>query len=134
MAVWKYGRKEINNLNDIPEGCFGFVYIITRPDGKYYIGRKNIYSVSKLNPLKGEKRKRIVTKESNWKSYQSSNKEVQSWNEEEIEKEILHWAFSKIELTYYEYKAQFCLGVLEDKNSLNGNIAGKIYKDHILKG
>ena len=129
--IWKYNKKEINNLSDIPEGVVGFVYIITREDGSYYVGKKSIYSTVKLKPLKGERRKRTVTKESNWKVYMSSNKEVQKWKD--VNKEILHWCLSKIELTYYENKALYCLGVLEDENSMNGNISGKIYKDSILK-
>jgi len=128
---WKYNKKEINNLSDIPEGVVGFVYIITREDGSYYVGKKSIYSTVKLKPLKGERRKRVVTKESNWKTYMSSNKEVQKWKD--VDKEILHWCLSKIELTYYENKALYCLGVLEDENSMNGNISGKIYKESILK-
>jgi len=128
---WKYNKKEINNLSDIPEGVVGFVYIITREDGSYYVGKKSIYSTVRLKPLKGERRKRVVTKESNWKTYMSSNKEVQKWKD--VDKEILHWCLSKIELTYYENKALYCLGVLEDENSMNGNISGKIYKESILK-
>ena len=128
---WKYNKKEINNLSDIPEEVVGFVYIITKTDGSYYVGKKSIYSTVKLKPLKGERRKRTVTKESNWKVYMSSNKEVQTWKD--VNKEILHWCTSKIELTYYENKALYCLGVLEDKNSMNGNISGKIYKESILK-
>jgi len=128
---WIYSKKEIKELSDIPEGCIGFVYIITRPDGSYYVGKKSIYSTVKLKPLKGERKKRIVTKESNWKVYMSSNKDVQKWVD--VEKEILHWCYSKIELTYYENKALYCLGVLEDENSMNGNISGKIYKESILK-
>jgi len=128
---WKYSNKEIVSLNDVPEGCIGFVYIITRPDGSYYVGKKSLFSVQRLQPLKGERKKRTVTKESNWKVYMSSNKEVQQWKG--YDKEILHWCFSKIELTYYENKALYCLGVLEDKKSMNGNISGKIYKDSILK-
>jgi len=128
---WIYSNKEIKELSDIPEKCIGFVYIITRSDGSYYVGKKSIYSTVKLKPLKGERKKRIVTKESNWKVYMSSNKDVQKWVD--VEKEILHWCYSKIELTYYENKALYCLGVLEDENSMNGNISGKIYKESILK-
>jgi len=128
---WIYSKKEIKELSDIPEGCIGFVYIITKEDGSYYVGKKQIYSTVKLKPLKGERKKRVVTKESNWKTYMSSNKDVQKWKD--VDKEILHWCYSKIELTYYENKALYCLGVLEDENSMNGNISGKIYKDSILK-
>lgn len=131
MNNWKYNNKEVTNLSDIPEGCIGFVYIITRKDGSYYVGKKSIYSTVKKPPLKGTKRKRTVTSESNWKTYMSSNKDVQKWVD--TEKEILHFCFTKIELTYYENKALYCLGVLEDENSMNGNISGKIYKDAILK-
>ena len=46
-----------------------------------------------------------------------------------VDKSILEYAYSKKELTYLENKALYCLGVLEDEHSMNGNIAGKFYKD-----
>jgi hypothetical protein len=47
----------------------GFVYLLTDPDGKKYIGKKLFVSRRKLPPLKGKTRKRTVIKESDWKTY-----------------------------------------------------------------
>ena len=126
--MWYYDEKPVSKLEDIPEGVVGFVYLITNRDtGFYYVGKKSIYSTRKLPPLQGYKRKRVITKESNWTGYMSSNKDVQKWKN--VDKSILDWAYSKKELTYLENKALYCLGVLEDQFSMNGNIAGKFYKD-----
>ena len=125
--MWYYEDKEIATIEDIPEGVIGFVYLITNKDtGKYYVGKKSLYSTRKLAPLKGYKRKRVVTQESKWVEYMSSNKDVQLWTN--YEKCILDWAYTKKELTYLENKALYCLGVLEDKYSMNENISGKFYK------
>ena len=65
----------ITEITDMPEGTIGFVYMITnKEDGKFYIGKKSLYSHRTLPPLKGYKRKRKVIKESNWGHYNSSNK------------------------------------------------------------
>jgi hypothetical protein len=126
--MWMYNEKTVSALSDIPDNVIGFVYLITNRDtGKYYVGKKSLYGTRKLPPLKGQRRKRTVTKESNWLTYMSSNKDVQKWKN--VDKSILEYAYSKKELTYLENKALYCLGVLEDEHSMNGNIAGKFYKD-----
>ena len=126
--MWYYNENPVSTLKDIPEGVIGFVYLITNRDtGFYYVGKKSIYSTRKLPPLQGKLRKRVVTKESDWTGYKSSNKDVQRWTN--VDKSILDWAYSKKELTYLENKALYCLGVLEDKYSMNENISGKFFKD-----
>ncbi len=127
---WKHGSKVISDIKDFPEGTYGFVYMITNLDTyEFYIGRKQLMSKVTKPPLKGQKKKRVEFKESKWLEYQSSNKDVQEWSN--VDKVILTLAFSKIGLTYFETKALFCLGALEDDKSLNGNINGKFYKDKI---
>ena len=92
--AWHYEGKVITEITDMPEGTIGFVYMITnKEDGKFYIGKKSLYSHRTLPPLKGYKRKRKVIKESNWRHYNSSNKEVASWTE--THKKILRFCFSK---------------------------------------
>lgn len=127
---WKHGSKVITDINDFPEGTYGFVYMITNLDTyEFYIGRKQLMAKVTKPPLKGQKKKRVEFKQSKWLDYQSSNKDVQEWSN--VEKVILTLAFSKIGLTYFETKALFCLGALEDDKSLNGNINGKYFKDKI---
>ena len=125
--AWHYEGKVITEITDMPEGTIGFVYMITnKEDGKFYIGKKSLYSHRTLPPLKGYKRKRKVVKESNWRHYNSSNKEVASWDE--THKKILRFCFSKKALTYYELKEQFDKDCLEREESLNDNLLGKFFR------
>lgn len=56
----------------------GFVYeIYDSKKGKYYIGKKNFWKVIKRKPLKGKKRRRLDTIQTNWKTYKTSNTLVQ---------------------------------------------------------
>jgi hypothetical protein len=127
---WYHGKQVIKDIKQFPEGTFGFVYMITNLDTmEFYIGRKQLEQKVTRPPLKGQKKKRVEFKESKWIDYQSSNKDVQAWTN--VEKVILTLAFSKIGLTYFETKALFCLGALEEEKCLNGNINGKYYKDKI---
>jgi len=143
--MWTYKIDEhliapVESLQDIPEGAIGFVYIIRHNEDEYardrstdswYIGKKSLYSHRTLPPLKGQKRKRKIVKESDWINYQSSNKEVQQWPTQW--KQILQYAYSKKELTYLETKYLFQYNALEDKNSFNGNILAKFYKGEFDK-
>jgi hypothetical protein len=41
MNNWLFEEKEITSVEDFPENCTGFVYIITNnANGKYYVGKK----------------------------------------------------------------------------------------------
>ena len=46
---WLYNKKEINDIADLPEGAFGFIYQTTHiPTGKKYIGKKSLmYNLKK---------------------------------------------------------------------------------------
>ena len=46
---WLYKNKEINEITDLPQGAFGFIYQTTHlPTGKKYIGKKSlIYNLKK---------------------------------------------------------------------------------------
>lgn len=123
---WFFQDSLIQDISQIPDGCIGFVYRITNLDTQeFYIGKKNIYANRTLPPLKGYKRKRKITKESNWLSYRSSSEIVKNW--QSIKKDILQYAFSKKELTYLETKYLFKLNALEDSRCLNNNILGKFF-------
>jgi len=126
INMWNYKGHPVTEVSDMPNGTIGFVYVITnRETGKYYIGKKSLYSTLTKPPLKGMKRKRKVSAESKWKEYLSSNKEVQKWIN--VDKKILYYAQRKKELTYREVEVQFKLNVLEDENCLNENISGKYF-------
>lgn len=122
---------------DVPVGAVGFVYkIIHTPTGRYYIGKKSLTSTRKLAPLKGQKRKRTVTKSSDWEKYYSSNdwikEQVKEGKAEEFSREIIQYCFSKKSLTYYEIYWQFNYNVLADDNAINENLMGKFYRRDLL--
>ena len=124
---WIYRTTEIKELFQIPENAVGFVYIIVNNQtNQWYIGKKSLYSHITKPPLKGYKRKRKVTKESDWKTYMSSSDIVKEWTD--IRKEILQFAFSKKELTYLETKYLFNFDALEDEYCVNSNILGKFFR------
>jgi hypothetical protein len=117
----------------IDDETFGFIYEITNTvTNKKYIGKKQCQSRIKRKPLKGKKRNRIDFKESDWKSYTSSSKELN----EEIEKygkdkfifKILRTCDSKWALAYYEIKEQIDKDVLFREDYHNGIINCRIGK------
>ena len=133
---WVYKGKEISSLDDMPDGAVGFVYEVTYiVENRKYIGKKILEVKRKLPPLKGKKRVRRVTKESDWKVYYGSNEEIKKLlsegKEKEFKREILEFAFSKVQLTYLETRYQFDRRVLERNDYFNSNILGKFYKGKV---
>lgn len=125
--MWKFNNTEVTDISQVPTGAVGFIYVIQNKDtGEYYIGKKSLYSTRTLPPLKGTRRKRKVTKESDWLTYQSSSQKVKEWISPK--KAILVWCYSKKELTYEETRALMCYRTMEDERSLNENILGKFFK------
>jgi hypothetical protein len=106
--------------------AFGFIYMMTNPEGKKYIGNKMMVKTVKRPPLKGKKRRRICQVESKWRTYTSSSRQIN----EDIEKngkdnykfEILAFCSCKWELAYLEAKEQFERGVIFKDEYLNGII------------
>lgn len=61
----------------VTEDMAGFVYeIINNVTGVKYLGKKVLWGTQKLPPLKGYKRNRLVTKQSDWERYWGSSKYV----------------------------------------------------------
>lgn len=125
-AQWTFrGKVDI----PIPENAIGFVYIIKVIGTPfYYYGKKNLTST------KGRGKKAVV-KESTWRNYEGSSKELKELikNGAVISKEILDFAFSKSELTLLESQKILCSGALTDCNSLNRWISCKIFQRHLIK-
>lgn len=133
---WLYEGKEFE-LEESSE-LIGFVYLITDlSNNKKYIGKKNFWSIRKLPPLKGQKRKRTVKKESDWKTYYGSSEEVKLLVEqssaERFKREIIRLCSSKGEMSYYEAKEQFDRDVLLSDEYYNAFIGCKIHAKHIKK-
>lgn len=146
--MWLYKGKQINSIEDLPEGTFGFVYR-TRyiPTDQCYIGKKQL--IYNLKKKLGKKEKALwegkgrppvykrVEKESDWKTYYGSHAEVKKLLKEEGEdkfiREILELAFEKKRLTYLENKYLFTLEVLENKRYFNDNIEGRYFKKDFIE-
>ena len=81
--------------------------------------------------------KKVVQKESDWKTYYGSAKPILEFikdgKQEEFTREILELVPNKKLLTYYECKYLFQLGVLEHPEKyFNDNIQGRFFsKDFI---
>ena len=90
---WTYDGKVVEEL---PEGCEAFVYLITNLiDHKKYVGKKLAKFKTTKKPLKGRKNKRRGTKESDWRTYWGSsehlNADVKELGEKQFTREILHY-------------------------------------------
>ena len=140
---WIYNGEEITNKEQMPEGAIGFVYHIVAHNGREYIGKKNLYTRRKRKFGKKEiaaladkrlKHWEYVNKESDWKTYNSSNRELKEdiQNGVGVTKYITAFAFKKTELTYLEEKSLWCNGVLEHGDKYyNSNIAGRYFKEKL---
>lgn len=133
--MWFYKDRVIESIEDMPEGTFGFIYEVQHiPTGRRYIGKKVLEFNRTLPPLKGTKRKRKVVKESDWKTYYGSHKEIKDLikenKQDEFRREILMYVSSKKLLTYYETKFLFIKEVLEPNGNsyINDNILAKFYR------
>ena len=145
---WLYNDKNIENIEEFPQGTIGFVYRITHiPTQKSYIGKKILHFTKKTKLGKKEMKllkggvgrpstSKIVVKESDWLSYYSSNLEIKKLVKEgksnDFERVILRCVPSKKLLSYYESKHQFLNDVLENPNWYNDNIAGKFYRKDFI--
>lgn len=138
--MWVFNNKKYDEIHDT--NLVGFVYLITfqhpvTSEIHKYIGKKQFYT--KRRTVKGKKelaaqtdkrlsKKKLTIKESDWKTYQSSNTFLKSQDPKNCKKEILRFCSNLHELSYYETKYQFIYDVLERDDYLNGNILGKFFK------
>ncbi len=139
--TWLY---EGTTVEQLPEDCVGFVYIITNLiSNRKYIGKKlakfskTTYRVQKLkNGTK--KKKRIRSKvDSDWQEYYGSsdelNADIDKLGKQNFKREILHYCTSKAETSYLEAKEQFERKVLETEEYYNGHIQVRVHGSHIIK-
>jgi len=117
----------------VQENPFGFIYIITnKVNNKKYIGKKQCTSRVKRKPLKGKTRNRIDHKESDWKTYTGSSKElnedISKYGKENFTFEIIEWCGSKWELGYKEIKKQLEHDVILSDEFYNGILNVRIGK------
>ena len=132
---WTYNGIKVEEL---PETCVGFVYIITNlTNDRKYIGKKLARFKVTKKPLKGKKNKRRSTKESDWRTYWGSsdklNEDVAILGEDNFTRQILYYCESKGELSYLEAKEQFDRSVLETDEYYNGIINVRVGGSNILR-
>lgn len=138
--TWLY-QGEI--INELPEDCVGFVYLITNNlSNRKYIGKKlaqfskTSYKMVKLkNGTK--KRKKIKSKvTSDWLTYYGSNdelkKDVETLGSINFTREILYFCKSKAECSYIEAREQFNRRVIESTDYYNNQIQLRVHGSHIL--
>lgn len=136
--MWLYKDRVINCIELMPRDTFGFIYQVTYlPTNEKYLGKKFIYFSKKLPPLKGFKRKRKVSVESDWKKYYGSHDKIKTLLKEnkhdDFKREILEFAFNKKHLTYLETKYLFTNNVLENNEYINDNILGKFFRKDLVQ-
>ena len=138
---------EYDSVEKFPQGCVGFVYKITNiKTGKFYIGKKSLFSNTKKKLTKKElaehtgpgkkPTKKLVTKESDWTNYWGSNKtmlaEIKENGTGDFRKEILKFCFNKKQLTYWEVHFQCVEGVLLTDKSYNDNVLAKFFRKDLV--
>jgi len=137
--VWLY---ESQSVDQLPEDCVGFVYLITNTlTGRKYIGKKlakfskTTYKVVKLKNG-NKKKKKIRSKiDSDWQLYYGSSpeltKDIEKLGIENFSREILYYCKSKSECSYIEAREQFARKVLESDDYYNGHIQVRVHGSHI---
>ena len=129
-------------VEELPEDCVGFVYIITNTvTGRMYIGKKlakfskTTYKTVKLKNGK-KKKKRIRGKiDSDWQTYYGSSPNLQAdidtLGKDKFTREILHYCKTKSATSYIEAREQFDRKVLESDDYYNGHIQVRVHGSHI---
>lgn len=140
MSAWVYKNAVVDEL---PQWCVGFVYVITNLDtGRMYIGKKLAqFSRTKYKTVtlkSGIKKKKKVKSSigSGWETYYGSSPELLSDIDQigvdRFSREILYFCSSKSECSYLECREQIDRRVLESLDYYNANIMMKTHKMHIL--
>ena len=125
-------------VEELPEDCEAFVYIITNLiNHKKYVGKKLAKFKTTKKPLKGKKNKRRGTKESDWKTYWGSSAQliddVEKLGEHRFTREILYYCPNRGTASYLEAQEQFERKVLETDEYYNGIINVRIGSSNILR-
>ena len=137
-------NKEYTDISHFPNGCYGFIYIITHKEtGKFYIGKKNLsfdrkkklgkkeLALREVKPGRIPTSKRVIT-ESDWQDYWGSSielkDEIKKQGQDKFKRTIIQFAFNSKQLTFFEAKYQFAYNVLHVDNCWNNSILGKFSK------
>ena len=140
MVMWTFQETVVENL---PEDCVGFVYLITnKTNDRKYVGKKLAKfskTAYKTVVLKNgtKKKKKIKSKiDSDWITYYGSSvelsKDIALLGEDNFTREILFYCKSKAECSYIEAREQFTRRVLESTEYYNGQISVRVHGSHII--
>ena len=137
---WIYKNEPVEQL---PEDCVGFVYIITNTiSGRMYVGKKLARFKTTRYKMHTQKNGKKVRKKirgavaSDWQEYYGSsdqlNRDVESIGRDRFRREILYYCRSKAECNYIEAREQFARKVLESDQYYNGHIRVRVHGSLII--
>ena len=137
---WIYKNKPVEQL---PEDCVGFVYIITNTiSGRMYVGKKLARFKTTRYKMHTQKNGKKVRKKirgavaSDWQEYYGSsdqlNRDVALLGRDRFQREILYYCRSKAECNYIEAREQFSRKVLESDQYYNGHIRVRVHGSLII--
>ena len=137
---WTYKNEPVEQL---PEDCVGFVYIITNTiSGRMYVGKKLARFKTTRYKMHTQKNGKKIRKKirgavaSDWQEYYGSsdqlNRDVESIGRDQFRREILYYCRSKAELNYIEAREQFARKVLESDQYYNGHIRVRVHGSLII--
>ena len=137
---WIYKNEPVEQL---PEECVGFVYIITNTiSGRMYVGKKLARFKTTRYKMHTQKNGKKVRKKirgavaSDWQEYYGSsdqlNRDVESIGRDRFRREILYYCRSKAECNYIEAREQFARKVLESDQYYNGHIRVRVHGSLII--
>ena len=137
---WIYKNEPVEQL---PEDCVGFVYIITNTvSGRMYVGKKLARFKTTRYKMHTQKNGKKVRKKirgavaSDWQEYYGSsdqlNRDVELLGRDQFRREILYYCRSKAELNYIEAREQFTRKVLESDQYYNGHIRVRVHGSLII--
>ena len=131
-----YKNKSFNPPYEDLKDVFGFIYEITMPDKRIYLGKKQFHRPITRPPLKGTKRKRKCIIESDWRGYWGSNDKIKEHIKENgtkgyKRKIILLVVGGKGALNYRELEIQIQKGVLLSDKYANGILSIKLNKSAV---
>ncbi len=137
---WIYKNQPVEQL---PEECVGFVYIITNTvSGRMYVGKKLSRFKTTRYRMHTQKNGKKIRKKirgavaSDWQEYYGSsdqlNRDVESLGRDRFQREILYYCRSKAECNYIEAREQFARKVLESDQYYNGHIRVRVHGSLII--
>ncbi len=137
---WIYKNQPVEQL---PEECVGFVYIITNTvSGRMYVGKKLARFKTTRYKMHTQKNGKKVRKKirgavaSDWQEYYGSsdqlNRDVEYIGRDKFQREILYYCRSKAECNYIEAREQFARKVLESDQYYNGHIRVRVHGSLII--